>query len=221
MNSDSDFRDLLRKTLVAVLLCAAVVCVCYWFVDRPVALFVHGRKLSDYAVLKWLTYPPPIVQAWAPFLLAVLMVRRAVGGAFRRWEWAVIGACVSIVVADQFRDSASFLFGRYWPETWVDDNPSLIRDGAYGFHPFHRGEAYDSFPSGHMTRTLAVVSVFWIAYPKCRWACVVAALAVAIGLIGMDYHFVSDVIAGSVLGGVVGAYVSQFCGLRGTGAGSR
>ena len=30
----------------------------------------------------------------------------------------------------------AYAFGRYWPDTWVHDNPSLIRDGAYGFHPF-------------------------------------------------------------------------------------
>ena len=26
-----------------------------------------------------------------------------------------------------------YAFGRLWPETWVDNNPSWIHDGAYGF----------------------------------------------------------------------------------------
>ncbi len=57
-----------------------------------------------------------------------------------------------------------YVFGRDWPETWIDNNPSLIRDGAYGFHPFHGNSAYGSFPSGHTARTLAVAAVVWIAY---------------------------------------------------------
>jgi membrane-associated phospholipid phosphatase len=101
-----------------------------------------------------------------------------------------------------------FAFGRYWPETWIDDNPSLIGDGAYGFHPFHGGTAYRSFPSGHTARILAVATIVWIGYPRWRWACVLSSLAVAAGLIGMNYHFVGDVIAGGFVGGIVGAYIA-------------
>jgi hypothetical protein len=53
-----EYRQLLRGTLAALLLCAALVAVCY-FVDRPVAVYVHDRGLARYAVLKDLTYPPP------------------------------------------------------------------------------------------------------------------------------------------------------------------
>jgi membrane-associated phospholipid phosphatase len=125
----------------------------------------------------------------------------------------VLAACVSLVLADQFRETLAFVFGRYWPETWVNDNPSLIRDGAYGFHPFHGGSAYASFPSGHTARTLAVAAVVWIAYPRWRWACGLASGAVAAGLLGMDYHFVGDVIAGCFVGAIVGAYTAHYLGL--------
>jgi len=143
---------------------------CNWFVYRPVAFCVHDHKFADHAALKWLTYPPPVLQAWVPVLLAALMIRR-VWGPFRRWEWTVLAACVSIVLADQFRESLAYAFGRYWPETWVNDKQSLIRDGAYGFHPFHGGIADGSFPSGHIARALAVGAVVWITYPRWRWAC--------------------------------------------------
>ena len=210
MNNGPDFQQLLRNSLAALLVCAALVLLCYWFVDRPVAFYVHERRFADYSVLKWLTYPPPILQAWVPVVLTVLMVRRA-WGPFRRWERAVLTACVSLVLADQFRETLAFASGRYWPETWINDNPSLIRDGAYGFHPFH--SAYGSFPSGHTARTLAVAAVVWIAYPKWRWAYGLASVAVASGLVGMDYHFVGDVIAGGFVGGIVGAYAAHYTGL--------
>jgi membrane-associated phospholipid phosphatase len=214
MNTDPDFGRLLRHSLVGLILCAALVVFCYWFVDRAVAFYVHDHRFSDYIVLKWLTYPPPILQAWVPVVLVLLLIRRA-WGPFRRWERMVLAAGVGMVLADQFRESLGYVFGRYWPDTWINDNPSLIQDGAYGFHPFHGGSAYMSFPSGHTARTLAVAAVVWIAYPKWRWACVLAAAVVAVGLLGMDYHFVGDVIAGGFVGGIVGAYTATYAGLGG------
>jgi membrane-associated phospholipid phosphatase len=209
---DPALARLLRRTAVALLIAAALVVLCYFFVDRPVAYFVHDRGVSSYPVLKWLTYPPPVLQAWAPAVLVALVVRRA-WGPFRHWEKALLAAAVGIVLADQFRESLAYLFGRYWPETWTDDNPSLIGDDAYGFHPFHGGSWYRSFPSGHMTRTVALAAVVWIAFPRWRWACVLGTIVEAVGLIGMDYHFVGDVVGGSFVGGTVGIYTAYFCGV--------
>ncbi len=212
MNHDSDFQRLLHRSLVALLVCGALVTFCYWFVDRPVAFFVYHHGISNHVVLKWLTYPPPILQSCAPAVLAALMIRRA-WGPFRHWELTLLAAGISIIIADQFRQSLSFLFGRYWPETWINNNPSLIGNDAYGFHPFQSGSAYGSFPSGHTARVLSLASVFWVACPKWRWACVVAALAIATGLLGMNYHFVGDVIAGGFVGSIVGVYIAHGAGL--------
>lgn len=209
---DETYRSLLGNSLLALLLCAGLVTVCYLFVDRPVASFVHQHKLASHAALNWLTYPPPIVQTWSPLLLVALVVRRA-WGPFRRWERVLLAACVNMILADQFRESLSYVFGRYWPETWIDNNPSFIQDGAYGFHPFHEGSAYGSFPSGHMARVLGFASVVWIAFPWWRWACICVSLATAAGLLAMNYHFVSDVIAGSFVGGIVGTYAAHFAAI--------
>jgi membrane-associated phospholipid phosphatase len=208
---DPAFRRLLRQTLVGLFACASLVAFCYFFVDRPVARFVYDQGLSRYVILKWFTYPPPFLQTWGPLVLAGLMVRRAYGP-FRRCELTLLAACVSLLVAVQFKDTLKYASGRYWPETWTHDNPSLIGTDAYGFHPFHGGPDYGSFPSGHMTRTLAIVAVVWIVCPRWRWACVLASMAVASGLIGMNYHFVGDVIAGGFTGAIIGVYTAHFCG---------
>jgi hypothetical protein len=45
--------------------------------------------------------------------------------------------------------------------------------------------------------------LFWHAWPRLRAVWVLPPLITAIGLYGMDYHFVADMIAGSFLGSAV------------------
>ena len=207
MAPSPDFRTLLWRTLFVLVACAMAVVICYYFVDRQVALFVHRHTLNRFAELRWLTEPPPLVQSWSPIVLVLLCVRRA-SGPWRRWQRALFVACVSVIVADQFRQSLGDLCGRYWPETWHDNNPSLIGTGAYGFHPFQVGDDVGSFPSGHAARIVGFFCVFWIAMPRGRWLYVILTVTMLIALVGMNYHFVGDVIAGSVIGSVVGTYAA-------------
>jgi len=140
-----DYRTLLLRALVLTVLCIAAVLVCYFWIDRPVAFFVYRDHINTIRVFRWLTYPPPEVQNWSALVVTILMVRRA-WGPFLRWQKVLLVACISLIVADDFRISLGDVCGRYWPDTWTHDNPSLIGTGAYGFHPFQRGDDIGSFP---------------------------------------------------------------------------
>jgi membrane-associated phospholipid phosphatase len=105
-------------------------------------------------------------------------------------------------------------FGRYWPETWSNNNPSLIGNGTYGFHPFQGGDDIGSFPSGHAARILGFATVWFIATPPSRVIGTVLCAAMLVNLVATNYHFVSDVIACSVLGGIVAAYAAYLGRLR-------
>ena len=91
-----------------------------------------------------------------------------VGADLLHWQKALLVACLSVIVADDFRISLGDVCGRYWPETWTHDNPSLIGTGTYGFHPFQRGDDVGSFPSGHACRILGFATVWVIAMPHSR-----------------------------------------------------
>jgi membrane-associated phospholipid phosphatase len=198
---------------MAVGVCAIAVVVCYYWVDRPVAFFVHEHAIAKTPGLVWLTYSPPIVQTWSPLILVALIARRACGP-WRHWQSTLIIACVGLIVADQFRESLGEACGRYWPETWHDNNPSLIGNGTYGFRPFQSGDDTGSFPSGHAARILSFVAVLWLGVPSGRLVYTIVSLPMLLALVAMNYHFVSDVIAGSVLGGVVGAYAATVGGIE-------
>ena len=201
----NSFSRALYVTLIAVLVCTGLVVVCYFFVDRPVARLVYDHKLDRFEFLKVLTYPPPWVQAWSPAIIVLLIAVRAFFP-LPRFLYAIFLACLSLIIADQFRTSLGDVCGRYWPETWFNNNPSFIGTGAYGFHPFQSGDDVGSFPSGHAARILGFVTVFWLTIPLGRLLYALLALPMLVALVGMNYHFVGDVIAGSFLGGIVGGY---------------
>ena len=212
MNASNLYRVLFIRSAVALAICVPLVIVCYFFVDKPVAFFVHDHGIPQTPTIKWLTEPPPLVQGWAPLLVAIVL------GAWawqtpRHWQRTLVIACLSLIVADQCRESLGDVCGRYWPETWHNNNPSLIGTGAYGFHPFETGDDIGSFPSGHASRIAGFAGVFWIAYPRRRWLCLLIAVPMAVSLIAMNYHFVGDVIAGSFLGGIVAGYAASIARL--------
>ena len=213
---EREYRTLLLRTLIATAFCIGAVLICYFWIDRPVAFFVYDHRINKIQVFRWLTYPPPEVQNWSALALTILMVRRT-WGSFLRWQKTLFVACLSLIVADDFRISLGDVFGRYWPETWTHDNSSLIGTGTYGFHPFQRGDDVGSFPSGHATRILAFATVWLIAIPRNRIlqvVVIVLSASMLVSLVAMNYHFVSDVIAGSVLGGIVAMYAAQLARLQ-------
>src|SRR5437762_14330913 len=210
---EADYRRLLRRTLITTVLCIAAVLACYFWIDRPVAFFVYRHHINTIQVFRCLTYPPPEVQNWSALVLTILMLRRA-WGPFLRWQKVLLVACVSLIVVDDFRISLGDVFGRYWPETWTHDNPSLIGTGTYGFHPFQRGDYIGSFPSGHAARIFGFATVWMIAMPNTRVAATVICAPMLVSLVAMNYHFVSDVIAGSVLGALVATYAAHLARLE-------
>src|SRR5215510_11451874 len=213
MTTNQEYRNLLRRSLIVTGSCILAVLICYFWVDRSVAFFVYNNHINTIGVFRWLTYPPPEIQNWSALVLTILVVRRA-RGPFQRWQKVLLVACISLIVADDFRISLGDVFGRYWPETWSHDNPSLIGTGTYGFHPFQRGDDIGSFPSGHACRILGFAGVWMIAMPGSRLIGTLLAGPMLVSLVAVNYHFVSDVIAGSVLGALIALYAVRLARLK-------
>lgn len=206
-------QQLLIKTVWSLLMCAAAVTFCYLFVDWRVARWVHDQKFGEHYWLKWPTYISPRLEDAAPIAVALLVLRRAFGS-WRRWELVLLAAALSVMVAIGIGEQVKVVFGRPWPETWRNNNSSLIGNDDYTFRWFHGSDDYGSFPSGHTTVICAAMSVVWIAWPKFRWLVVIVVTAVVIGLVGDNYHFVGDVVAGAFLGSIVGVWTTHVFGLR-------
>ena len=193
----------LQGWLIAFVCTVVVVAASYAFVDRPVAFYAHAH-LTQYGIFDALTRISEYLAIASVIVFVVAGLRSLVTAQWARWQGTLLLCAISLTAAESVKDELKFAFGRTWPETWVNNNPSLIGNGTFGFNFFHGGAGYASFPSGHTTAVCAVMAVLWLAYPRLRPLWALTVLAVVVGLIGADYHFVSDIIAGGFLGASAG-----------------
>jgi membrane-associated phospholipid phosphatase len=203
-----------RRLFAAVLSCAILVSLSIALVDRPTSTWSHAT-LHGLVVFAWLTHlVDPLLPAGA-VILAVAGVGALLGRPPPAWARTLIACCLATIIAVIIKDQLKYACGRLWPETWTNNNPSWIGGGAYGFFPFHGSEGWESFPSGHMTRITACMAVLWQRVPRFRWLWGTLVLLVAIGLLGADFHFIGDMIAGAYLGAACAAGVVAWMFPRG------
>lgn len=204
---------LVYRTAGALVVCAVLVGLCYWLVDWRVARWVYEQKFGEHHYLKWPTYLSPCIEDLAPIAVALVVLRR-VFGPWRRWEVVLLAAALSVMVAVGIAEQVKVVFGRPWPETWRNGNLSYISNDDYAFRWFHGNDEYGSFPSGHTTIICGAMSVVWIAWSKIRWLAAMFVLAVIVGLVADNYHFVGDTVAGAFLGSICGVWSCVVFGLR-------
>jgi membrane-associated phospholipid phosphatase len=211
--------QLAKLTAWAIFFCAILVVFCYMFVDAPVAFWVQANFTRDGRWIQPETDIVPYLIKGAPFVIGALLIWRW-RHAWQHWQLAIVAAMINLLAMSLVKMGLKWVFGRPWPGTWIDNNPSLIRDGIYDFQWFHGGEIFGSFPSGHTTAAAAIASILWIAYPKLRWLAVLAVITMVVALVGNNYHFVGDCVAGAFLGSIGGAWTAHFLGLSARTAGN-
>jgi len=175
------------------------------FVDLGVAERMAELDESTDRIFQFITkfgdskyYLVPIVML-LPFVLAARQaledpkVRRMLGwGAL-----ALVFIFVSIAGAGILNNIIKLIIGRTRPSLWFDE-------GEYGFAPFSfGGSRYMSFPSGHSNTAFALATALGYFWPKGRKYLYAAAALVALSRVVVTAHYLSDVIAGSVLGVLV------------------
>ncbi|WP_299956229.1 phosphatase PAP2 family protein [Acidocella sp.] len=178
-----------REGVFALFLAAATV-LAVVFLDRPVALYCAGLARWRW-VFQGLAAPSLLALPGAGVVLLVAVLRRLRGLGPVGRVWLLMS--LAVVVACAAKDELKWVFGRSWPWAW-------LKAGVYGFRPFSNAIYYGGFPSGHTAYISAPFCVLWVLAPRGRvvWAGVI--LLVMAGLVGADYHYVGDVLAGLLVG---------------------
>lgn len=124
------------------------------------------------------------------WMAALVIIWLAVGGG-TEWRYRTVVLAASIVVQAVIVLSIKFSIRRRRP------------DGDWG-EIYRRGDPH-SFPSGHATRAVMLAVMIaglgptWLAWVLAVWAPLVCLARVAMGV-----HFLSDILAGAVLGAFMG-----------------
>ena len=206
------WKDFLIQWVMAFLIGALGVTGCYLYVDIPLARFAHQHDLRQYPIFHALQALSDGLLLLTPVVLLAVGGRRY-RGQITRFDGVALRAALGVLVVSLLKYPLKFAFGRTWPATFYENNPSLLHDGVYGFFPFQGGVAYSAFPSGHAAVAAVVATVVGWYAPRYRVLAVLLWLAVAVGLLGMYYHFAGDILAGALLGVFVASLVIR-CGDR-------
>jgi membrane-associated phospholipid phosphatase len=189
----------IQRWLASLGVTVVAAAIAYLWLDRPLALFAHGLIGHREAFDRLTHIQDPLVPLAVVVFVALGLLALS-GRTLSKVSATLLLCSLSLIIAEVTKNQLKAIFGRTWPDTWIANNPSFIHDGVYGFNLFHGGAGYASFPSGHTTVICAVISVLWMSYPKFHALYLLVVLAVTIGLLGANYHFLSDIIAGAFVG---------------------
>jgi len=183
------FPDL--SWLLSLAVCTLAVAVSFVYVDVPVARKFYGILGATNELATG--FGSAILLSIEATVVLALVIVRITRGRLSPFREATVLACLTSICAYAINDSAlKFFFG-------VPD-PGAVLEGAR--HAFHLlgGHSKGSFPSGHMVLAGAFAGVFMRLY-RASILPLAALLLIAAGLLIVgDWHFVSDVIAGTFLG---------------------
>jgi membrane-associated phospholipid phosphatase len=205
------FRAWLGGLLVTALLGSISV---RW-IDKPIATIIHDTFGSRY-------FPDVVVHSSGlsiPLASALIFVvfglSALIGRKLSKLEMSVLLCDISVLGAVAIKNELKYVFGRTWPDSWDPQILSLIHDNVYGFNFFRHGPSFESFPSGHAAVATAVMSVLWMSFPRLRAVWALGICVADLGLILLNLHFVSDVVAGSFVGASTGLFTVTLFAPRG------
>ncbi|MGH8298340.1 MAG: phosphatase PAP2 family protein [Steroidobacteraceae bacterium] len=185
------FPAVVRIWLLSLVACAAAVALTFAELDVAVArrVWTVGHHLSSLNT----AFGAAVILTLESLVVLVLIVTRLLRGHISRLAETLAIACLASICAYGINDQVLKPF-------FGVQTPAVVLDGARHTFDFLRGFANSSFPSGHMVLAGAFTGVFMRLYRASTGPlCALLLLAAALLVVG-DWHFLSDVIAGTFLG---------------------
>lgn len=187
------FKQLMLANLVLIFFTIIAV----FYLDRPIALFMHSSGLDQIKGFRIITEDSPILIML--FILAVILGKKQL----KLKNKLVLAAYfyLGLYLTMELKTGLKIIFGRYWPKTWFNNNLSLIHNNVFGFDFWHGSGNMGSFPSGHTTYVAFCMVWLICLLPHKRYWFLGLFTIVSISFIVLDYHFLGDCIAGLIVGG--------------------
>jgi membrane-associated phospholipid phosphatase len=185
------FAVFVRIWLLSFAVCAAVVALSFARMDVPIALhfWTVGRFLSPLGSV----FGAAVILALESAVALGLILARVVRGRISRFGEALAIACLASICTYGINSEVLKPF-------FGVPMPGEVMEGARHTFNFLMGSGNSSFPSGHMILAGGFAGAFMRLLRVSVWP-LSALLVLAAGLLVVgDWHFLSDVIAGTFVG---------------------
>lgn len=194
IGSASQGKTLHRPYLIwflSALICTLAIALAFLYLDVPIARRVFGILGSGESLSTG--FASAVLLAIEAVIALALVIIRITRGRLSPLRETTCLACLTSICAYAINDSTlKFFFGV--------PNPAAVLDGTQHAFNLLSGSSSSSFPSGHMALAGAFAGVFMRLYRTSVIPFSILLLLAAVLLIVGDWHFVSDVIAGTSLG---------------------
>ncbi|MBV8735677.1 MAG: phosphatase PAP2 family protein [Alphaproteobacteria bacterium] len=182
-------------TSIAVLMVLSII-----FIDRRIALYMHGESADMLALFRLIG---ELGEGWGWLVLFALAFAalhwggelprlREVAPRMRAWSAIPVFLFASIAITGLATDIIKIGFGRMRPKL-------LFGGNLYGFTGLAWRPDHWSFPSGHTATFVAMLSALWWLWPQHLLFYILAGAIVAASRVVVGDHYPSDVVAGAVV----------------------
>jgi membrane-associated phospholipid phosphatase len=206
VSTPGSFRLWLSGLLVTTLISSISIA----WIDKPTALLIRnifGPQHFRDQVVGSPVFSTPLI---AMLMLVAFAVISIVRKKFSKLAISIPLCGLSVLAADVITIGLKLAFGRAWPDSWDPNIHSLIQDNVYGFNFFYNGITYGSFPSGHAAAVASASAILWRLFPGLTRMWAICIIAADLGLVLLNLHFVSDVVAGTFIGLSTGLFTASF-----------
>jgi undecaprenyl-diphosphatase len=194
------------------ILCAAVFLflemILFDFVDRPLSIWLRHvelvqpdiigffKAITDIGKSKWYLWPSGLGVLGCLMVARLTSISKAYRLAAQNYGPRLCYVFVCVAVSGLATDFLKPILGRARPV-------ELQREGLYGFHPLSFTANWNGMPSGHATTIVTLALLLIACYPRYKFLWLGLAGLLIISRVAVNAHYLSDVIAGSLMGCVV------------------
>lgn len=197
--------NLKKISLLTLLLGTSFYWVSFTFFDKPIASYLHylSHTTLIYQIFQGVTVLGGSNICFAftcvSFIFAIFVLFRQPQN---RLANHLLFMALAMVAAIFFETTLKYLLGRYRPEL-------LFQQGLYGFHFLSHQYLFNSTPSGHATRVFVLVTGLSLWWKRLTPLFLLLGLLVCFSRLLLEFHFLSDVVFGALLGTLATLWISK------------
>lgn len=180
---------------ISLAFCVVAVMLAFSYADVPIAIYFEGFARHVNVFSKGLG--SAIILSIEAVVVTLLVIFRLIRGKLPRFAEALALACLTSICAYGINAGVLKLY-------FGVPNPFDVMHGSKHIFNWFDGSPDNSFPSGHMVLATAFAGVFIYLYRASIWPLSLLLMFAGLLLIAGDWHFLSDVIAGTFIGATAG-----------------